>query len=123
MSRKTIREDYLDGIRVKVVSKPRGFDVSINIEKGTFLRKKRKSQKCWIAATTSCHNQVADSDISIKLKNQQYDRKNLNRHFRKTIELKEGGEIKISLFPSFYLTEELAEKARAEWKSRKGSCS
>lgn len=118
MSKKIIREDYLDGIKVKVVSKPRGFDVSITIEEGTYLWQKRESENCCIKITSDYSDRYTGRDMKFTAKKQQYYRTQLLKHFRKSFTFSEGGVLNITLFPTFFLPEDLAEKSRIERQLR-----
>lgn len=122
MAKAVSRTTCLDGVTVEVVSRANNFDVIITIPKGTNLWQKRENEHCWIRFNTHKYHRAAHKEIVLKVKNQQYDFSQLLKHFRKDFAIEEGGRCIISVFPTFYLPEEYAEKSRRdrEWRDTYG---
>lgn len=118
MAKGISRKTCLGGVTVEVVSRPKSFDVTITIPKGTNLWEKRENNHCWIRFSTHKYHRVAHQEIVLRAKNRQYDFSQLLKHFRKDFAIEEGGRCFISVFPTFYLPEEYAEKSRRQRKWR-----
>lgn len=120
--KKTIRTDSLKGVKVKVVSRPKSFDVFITIEPGTYLWQERRSENCRIRFSTHYENRVEFDTVKFKLTNQAYDKTQLLKYVQKTFAMREGGQCTIVLFPTFFLPPDLAEESRRqrEWRDTYG---
>lgn len=123
MAKGIVRETCLDGVTVKVISRTNSFDVFITIPKGTNLWQKRENDHCWVKFVTHQYHRKTHKEIVLKARNQPYDFSQLLKHFRKDFAIEEGGRCVVSVFPTFFLPEEYAEKSKREreWRDTHGS--
>lgn len=123
MAKGITRKTCLDGVEVKIISRAKTFDVIITIPKGTNFWQKRENNHCWIKFKTHQFHRASHKEIVLTAKNQPYDFSQLLKHFRKDFAIEEGGRCIISVFPTFYLPEEYAEKSRQEreWRDTYGT--
>lgn len=108
MSETITRVDYLEGIRVNVVTRRDKIDLTVTIKPGADLRKEQESSDCRIRFKTHGTKRIADEPMIFRAINQKYDKRNPLNNFRKNFSMEEGGECTISLFPTFFLPEDLA---------------
>lgn len=118
MAKGIVRQTCLEGVTVKVVQHRNSFDVLITIPKGTNLWQKRENEHCWVKFKTHKFHKAAHKEIELKVSGAKYDTTQLLKHFRKEFGIEEGGRCSISLFPEFYLPEDLAEKSKREREYR-----
>lgn len=123
MAKGITRKTCLDGVEVKIISRAKTFDVIITIPKGTNFWQKRENENCWIKFKTHKFHRASHKEIVLKVRNQPYDFTQLLKHFRKEFGIEEGGRCIISVFPTFYLPEEYAEKSKKEreWRNANGA--
>lgn len=121
MAEGIVQETCLDGVTIRVTKWGGSFNVTVIIPKGTNLWKKRENECGWVKFKTHQQHKFARKKIELNATYQRYEEKQLLKHYRREFVIEEGDKCCISLFPEFYLREDLARKAKRERENRKRS--